>query len=357
MLSLALETGVGVGGVELDLALDVADGACLALAGPSGAGKTSVLRAVAGLLRPARGHVACGGETWLDTATGIDVPPERRGCGFVFQDYALFGHLSAWRNVAYGLPRTLPRGVHRTQAHALLERFGLEALADARPATLSGGERQRVALARALATRPRVLLLDEPLAALDARTAAAAGRELVDLLRELRVPAILVTHDFEEAALLADEVAVLDAGRIVQRGSAAELAASPASAFVADLTGAVVLRGRARRDADGLTRVALDGGGEVVALAPARGEVAVSVHAWEIALEPAGSASAGSAHNRLEVEVTSVTRLGNRVRVGLAAPQPLAAELSDASTTRLGLAPGARAIASWKAAATRVLTR
>jgi molybdate transport system ATP-binding protein len=354
MLSLALETRVGA--VALDVVLDIPDGACLALAGPSGAGKTSVLRAVAGLLRPDRGRVSCGEQVWLDTTTGVDVPPERRRCGYVFQDYALFGHLSAWRNVAYGV-RDVPRGQRRAQALAHLERFGVAALADARPPTLSGGERQRVALARALATRPRALLLDEPLAALDARSAAAAGRELAGLLRELRVPALLVTHDFEQAALLGDEVAVLDGGRIVQRGSAAQLAAAPASAFVADLTGAVVLRGHARRDVEGLTRVALDGGGEVLALAAATGEVAVSVHPWEIALEPPGSLASGSARNRLAVEVTSVTVLGNRVRVGLAAPQPLAAELTESSVARLGLAPGARAVASWKAAATRVMPR
>ena len=354
MLSLACETRVGA--VELDLVLDVPDGGCLALAGPSGAGKTSVLRIVAGLLRPQRGRIACGQETWLDTDVGIDVAPERRRCGYVFQDYALFGHLSAWRNVAYGL-RGVPRARRRMDALELLERFGVAQLADARPGTLSGGERQRVALARALASRPRVLLLDEPLAALDATSAAAAGRELAVLLRELQVPALLVTHDFAEAALLGDAVAVLDAGRIVQRGSAAELAAAPASAFVADLTGAVVLRGRAQAGADGLTRVALDGGGEVVALAPASGAVAVSVHPWEIALEPAGSARSGSARNRLDVEVLSVTEIGNRVRVGLAAPQPLAAELTGASAAQLGLAPGAHVVASWKAAATRVMPR
>jgi molybdate transport system ATP-binding protein len=354
MLSLACETRVGA--VDLAVELEVAAGSCLALAGPSGAGKTSVLRTIAGLLTPAQGRVACDGEAWLDTAAGIDVAPERRSCGYVFQDYALFGHLSAWRNVAYGL-RDVPRARRRAEALALLERFGVGALADERPGRLSGGERQRVALARALAARPRALLLDEPLAALDARSAAAAGRELAVLLRELQVPAILVTHEFGEAALLGDAVAVLDAGRIVQRGTAAELAAAPASSFVADLTGAVVLRGRARRDAEGVTRVALDGGGEVVALAPATGEVAVSVHPWEIALEPPGRPSAGSARNRLDVEVLSVTRIGNRVRVGLSAPQPLAAELSGASAERLRLEPGARAVASWKAAATRVLPR
>src|SRR5215218_7532176 len=350
MLSLACETRVGA--VDLALELEVAAGSCLALAGPSGAGKTSVLRAIAGLLRPAQGRVVCDGETWFDAAARIDVAPERRRCGYVFQDYALFGHLSAWRNVAYGL-RDVPRARRRAEALALLERFGVAALADERPGRLSGGERQRVALARALAAQPRALLLDEPLAALDARSAASAGRELAGLLRELQVPAILVTHDFAEAALLGDAVAVLDAGRIMQRGSAA----APASAFVADLTGAVVLRGRARRDAEGLTCVTLDGGGEVVALTPATGEVAVSVYPWEIALSPVGNASAGSARNRLEVEVLSVTELGNRVRVGLAAPQPLAAELTSASAARLGLVPGTRVVATWKAAATRVLPR
>lgn len=352
MLSLELEARIGA--VELAVALEVPEGGCLALAGPSGAGKTSVLRAVAGLLTPDRGHVRCDGRTWLDTAAGVDLAPERRGCGYLFQDYALFGHLSAWRNVAYGI-RGVPRASRRAEALAMLERFGVAPLADERPARLSGGERQRVALARALAAGPRALLLDEPLAALDARSAAAAGRELARLLRELRVPALLVTHDFEEAALLGDEVAVLDHGGIVQRGSAAGLAAAPASAFVADLTGAVVLRGRALAVADGLTRVALEGGGEVVATAPADGPVAVAVHPWEIELAPAGSPATGSARNRLAVEVVSVTVLGGRVRVGLAAPQPLAAELTAASVERLGLRPGMRAVASWKAAATRLL--
>jgi molybdate transport system ATP-binding protein len=356
---LRAEAATRIGALELEAALDVGAGRCLALAGPSGAGKTSVLRIVAGLLRPARGRVTCDGELWLDTARHTDVPPERRGCGYVFQDYALFEHLSAWRNVAYGL-RGMGRAQRRARAHELLERFGLERLADARPGRLSGGERQRVALARALAARPRVLLLDEPLAALDARSRAAAGRELVRLLGELEAPALLVTHDFAEAALLADEVAVIEAGRIVQRGTASELTASPASGFVADFTGAVVLTGRARPGGPGdggVTRVELDGGGTVVSTAGGEGAVAVAVHPWEIAIEPAGEVAVGSARNQLGVEVTSVTTLGNRVRVGLAAPQPLVAEITEASARRLGLAPGVRAVASWKAAATRLLPR
>jgi len=350
-----------VGALALAVSLEIPAGRCLALAGPSGAGKTSVLRMLAGLLAPARGRIVCDGETWLDTASGVALAPERRCCGYVFQDYALFDHLSAWRNVAYGL-RGVPRARRRAEAVALLERFGMGDLADARPARLSGGERQRVALARALAPRPRALLLDEPLAALDARSAAAAARELAGLLHGLDVPALLVTHDFAEAALLGDEVAVLDGGRIVQRGSAAQLAAAPASPFVADFTGAVVLVGTVRpQPADGgdLTLVELEGGGTVASTAPApQGErVAVAIHPWEIAIEPAGSAAHGSAHNRIEVEVVAVTVIGNRVRLGLAGPQPLAAEITRASAERLALAPGVRAVATWKAAATRLLPR
>jgi molybdate transport system ATP-binding protein len=347
---LRVEAKARLGALGLDVALEVPAGRCLALAGPSGAGKTSVLRVAAGLLRPEHGRVACGDEVWLDTERGIDLEPERRGCGYVFQDYALFGHLRAWQNVAY--PLRGPR--RRERAQVLLDRFGIGALADARPRTLSGGERQRVALARALAREPRVLLLDEPLSALDSRTRAAASRELGGVLAEAGVPALLVTHDFTEAALLGDEVAVIDGGRIVQQGAAAELAAQPASAFVADFTGAVVLTGLAREAGDH-TEVALDGGGTVTALERASGPVAVSVYPWEITLAPPESHDPGSARNHLPVDVLSVTAVGNRVRVGLAAPQPLTAEVSDAAVRELGLAPGSRAIASWKAAATRLV--
>jgi len=351
---LRVEARTPLGGLTLDVALEVPEGGCLALAGPSGAGKTSVLRVAAGLLRPQRGRVLCGEETWLDTDGGIDRPPEGRRCGYVFQEYALFGHLSAWRNVAYPL-RGLGRGERERRARDLLERLDLADRADAKPATLSGGERQRVALARALAREPRALLLDEPLSALDARTRARASRELAAVLRETRVPTLLVTHDFGEAALLGDRVGVIDGGRIVQEGSASALAATPASAFVADFTGAVVLTGTARPLADGLTRVELDGGGVVASLERAAGPVAVSVYPWEIALAAPGALTPDSARNHLDVEVLSVTAVGNRVRVGLAAPQPLTAEVSEPAARELGLAPGGRVVASWKAAATRLL--
>jgi molybdate transport system ATP-binding protein len=356
MSGLHVEAGTRLGALELDVALEVGAGECLALAGPSGAGKTSVLRVVAGLLAPARGRVDCGGAVWLDTERGVAVPAERRRCGYLFQEYALFGHLSAWRNVAYGLHES-PRAEREPRARELLERFGLAEHAGARPATLSGGERQRVALARALARRPAALLLDEPLSALDARTRAAAARQLTAVIRDAAVPVLLVTHDFAEAALLADRIAVMDAGRVLQKGSASELAAAPASAFVADFSGAVVLTGEARRGASGVCIVALDGGGEVTALEGETGPVAVSVYPWEIALAPPGEAARDSARNHLDVEVVSITTVGPRVRVGLAAPQPLTAELSEQSARELELRAGGRAVASFKAAATRVLPR
>jgi molybdate transport system ATP-binding protein len=352
---LRVEARTRLGELALDVALEVRAGECLALAGPSGAGKTSVLRVASGLLRPEWGQVECGGKTWLNTERGVDLAPERRPCGYVFQEYALFPHLTAWQNVAYSL-RGLSRSERRRRALELLERFGLGGLADARPRTLSGGERQRVAVARALARRPDVLLLDEPLSALDARTRAGAARELAAVLREVQVPALLVTHDFAEAAQLGDRVGVIDAGRVVQEGTPTELAAAPRSAFVADFTGAVVLTGHARAGRNGLTHVALDGGGAVASTDRGEGRVAVSVYPWEITVEPDGEAPHGSAQNRLPAEVLSVTILGNRVRLGLAAPQPLAAEITRASAEALDLGAGARVTATWKAAATRLVS-
>jgi molybdate transport system ATP-binding protein len=341
--------------LEVEIELRVDERSCVAIVGPSGAGKSTVLRIIAGLRHPDRGRVAVDGVTWLDSDRGIDLPPEERTCGFMFQEYALFPHLSAWRNVAFGIPGRAEERRHR--ALELLGRFGVDSLADARPGSISGGERQRVALARALARDPGVLLLDEPLSALDTRTRASAGRELLTALRGAQVPAIVVTHDFAEAALLAEEICVMDTGRIVQRGSAAELSARPASAFVADFAGSVVLNGTARSEGHGLTRIELDGGGLLHSTDTVEGPVAASVFPWEIGLEPADAEPHGSALNRLAVEVVSVTEVGNRVRVGLAAPQPLVAEVTAASTHSLGLRRGLRVDATWKATATRLVPR
>jgi molybdate transport system ATP-binding protein len=345
---------VEAGNPIVDVSLSVENGECLALAGPSGAGKTTVLRVGAGLARPDRGRVECGDEVWLDTSRGIDLPPERRRCGYLFQELALFPHLSALDNVAFPL-KELSRSERRRRATELLERFGVERLADTRPATLSGGEKQRVALARALARQPKALFLDEPLSSLDARTRARAARELGQVLRDIEVPTLLVTHDFFEAAQLGDRVGVIDRGRVIQEGTASELAARPRSAFVADFTGAVVLTGTARPADAGLTIVDLDGGGSVVSTDRASGAVAVSVYPWEIEIEPGEAERGGSARNRLTGEVTSMTTVGNRVRIGLEAGQDLVAEITQASAERLALRVGSRVSASWKAAATRVV--
>jgi molybdate transport system ATP-binding protein len=353
-VSLSVAAATRLGPLELDIAVDVPAGRCLALAGPSGAGKTSVLRVVAGLLRPARGRVRCGDDVWLDTERRVWRDPDARRCGYLFQDYALFPHLSAWRNVAYPL-RGLSRGERRRQALALLERFGVGHLADARVGRLSGGERQRVALARTVARHPDVLLLDEPLSALDARTRAAAGRELRAVLSAASVPSLLVTHDFAEAALLGDEIAIVDGGRILQRGSASELAASPASGFIADFTGAVVLTGSAAAGPDGLTAVALDGGGTVVSTDRREGRVAATVYPWEIALAPPDAEVAGSPQNRLVGTVGSMTAVGNRLRVTVEAGQPVSVEITAAAERTMGLTVGDRVAAVWKASATRLV--
>jgi molybdate transport system ATP-binding protein len=336
-------------GVRLDhplrsfpLSLDVELGReTLALVGPSGAGKSSVLRAIAGLLRPEQGRIALGARVWLDTEVGIDLPPERRSVGLVFQEYALFPHLDVRRNVAFG---------GRERVDELLERFRISHLAQARPADLSGGERQRVALARALARDPAVLLLDEPLSALDAHTRGVVRGELAELLGELGLPTLLVTHDFEDAAALADRVGVIVDGRILQLGQAAELLAAPADAFVASFTGANLLHGTARPGADGLTEVVLDTGGSMYSADGGEGRVGLAVYPWEIAL--ARSQPADSAMNHLRGAVRSVVVLGNRVRVRVG---PLTAEITAGSADRLELREGEPVVASFKATASRLV--
>jgi molybdate transport system ATP-binding protein len=327
---------------SFSLSLDVELGReTLALVGPSGAGKSSVLRAIAGLLRPERGRIALGARPWLDTEEQIDLPPERRSVGLVFQEYALFPHLDVRRNVAFG---------GRGRVDELLERFRISHLARARPADLSGGERQRVALARALARDPAVLLLDEPLSALDAHTRGVVRGELAELLAELRLPTLLVTHDFEDAAALADRVGVIVEGRILQLGLAAELLAAPADAFVASFTGANLLHGTARAGADGLTEVVLDAGGSMYSADGGEGRVGLAVYPWEIAL--ARSEPADSAMNHLRGAVRSVVVLGNRVRVRVG---PLTAEITAGSADRLELREGEPVVASFKATASRLV--
>ena len=212
-------------------------GELLALVGPSGAGKTSMLRVLAGLMRPESGRVAVGGELWCDTAQGVFLPPQRRHVGLVFQNYALMPHLSALHNVALSLLQ-LPHAKRLAQARHWLDHVGLTADQQGRrPATLSGGQQQRVAVARALAREPRLLLLDEPFSAVDQMNRQGLYRLLADLRRELSIPIVLVTHDLNEARMLADRLVVMDAGQVLQQGHPAHLYRAPRNARVADLVG------------------------------------------------------------------------------------------------------------------------
>ncbi|MFC3286181.1 ABC transporter ATP-binding protein [Litchfieldella rifensis] len=209
-------------------------GELLALVGPSGSGKTTLLRAIAGLYRPARGQIHCGKRPWFDTATGVCLSAQQRRIGFVFQDYALFPHLSARGNVMTAMGH-VPKGERRAKADKWLARVRLHGLEDRYPSQLSGGQRQRVAVARALAREPSVLLLDEPFSAVDQVTRRRLQRELALLRREIRIPMLLVTHDLEEASALADRLCVLHGGRTLQDGSPSALFRQPASPEVARL--------------------------------------------------------------------------------------------------------------------------
>jgi ABC-type sulfate/molybdate transport systems ATPase subunit len=279
----------------------------------------------------------------FDADAGIDLPPEDRRVGFVFQDYALFPHMTVEQNVAYG---------GRSRAAELLERFRIGHLAGARPGELSGGEQQRVGLARALARDPEVLLLDEPLAALDAHTRAAVRTELREVLDELDLPVVLVTHEFHDAATLASRVAVLVDGRIRQSGTHTELIAAPADGFVATFTGANLLSGRARPGPDGLTEVVLADGTTVYSVDIADGPVEVAVYPWEVSVsrEPVRD----SALNHFRAPITSLVHVGNRARVQVGG---LVGEVTAASADRLDLEEGEVVVASFKAAATRLVGR
>lgn len=273
----------------------------IALIGPSGSGKTSLLRSVAGLERPRAGRIALGDEVWFDAERNLNVPPERRRVGYLPQDYALFPHLTVAGNVRFAAKR---------QRSDLLERVGIAHLAGARPSQLSGGERQRAALARALAREPRVLVLDEPFGALDAITRQQVRDQLGDLLRTLRLPALVVTHSFDDAVVLAQRIGVLDGGHLVQLAGAAELTDSPATARVAALTGANVLDGTATPIPSGST-IRLTTGGELVSTQRATGPVHIAVQPWELQLcDPACTAltdrvvSVRDDHGRVLVRLT-----------------------------------------------------
>jgi ABC-type sulfate/molybdate transport systems ATPase subunit len=322
--------------------LTVPRGETLVLVGPSGAGKTTTLRVVAGLLRPEFGRVTIDDAVVLDTKGRRNIPPERRRVGYLFQEYALFPHLDVAGNVGFGARE-------RSTVDDLLERFRIADLARVRVSELSGGERQRVALARALARDPAVLLLDEPLSALDTHTRAGVRAELFELLRSLGLPTVVVTHDFEDAAALADRVGVIRDGRILQLGTPAELVSVPADPFVASFTGALLLPGRVLGNRNGLTEVELDAGYTAWSADAATGRVNVAVYPWDVSL--GAIVEDDSRLNHLTAPVTSIAPTGNRVRVTVG---PVVAEITGASAERLHLRPGGTVTASFKATSTRL---
>jgi molybdate transport system ATP-binding protein len=337
--------GLRLGDLDLDVDLAVADREVVALLGPNGAGKTTVLRAIAGLQPLDRGCIEVDGRALDDPATGVFVPTAERPIGVVFQDYLLFPRMSALENVAFGLrARGVPKAEARARAAGWLERVDLADHAAARPRTLSGGQAQRAALARALATEPRVLLLDEPLAALDAGARLHVRAELRRHLASFGGARLIVTHDPVDAMVLADRLVVIERGRVTQTGTAADVTRHPRSRYVAELVGVNLLRGVAA----GEHAVRLAGGAELVVADPLPG------HDVDVALRPQAVAlhrvkPEGSPRNTWPATVADLEADRDRVRVQLDGSIPVVAEVTPAAVADLDLVPGAAVWASVKA--------
>ncbi|MDQ1605195.1 MAG: molybdate transport system ATP-binding protein [Actinomycetota bacterium] len=333
---------------ELDLRLSVAAGETVALLGPNGAGKTTALRAMAGLVRLEQGHLLLDGVVLEDCAVGVRLPPERRAVGVVFQDYLLFPHLSARENVAFPLrARGMDKATARRRADEWLSRVGLADRVSARPRELSGGQAQRVALARALVSEPALLLLDEPLAALDAGTRIEIRSHLRRHLSDFAGAAVLVTHDALDAMVLADRLVVLEGGRVVQVGAPADVARHPRTDYVARLVGLNLFRGRAEQRS-----VSLVGGGSLTVAQAVDGDVFVAFSPAAVALHP--QRPTGSPRNAWQERVTSLEQHGDSVRVVLDGPLRLLADVTAVAVAELGLTVGAPVWAAVKATETRV---
>ena len=334
------KTFPGRPGIDCTLELP-AEGAVTVLFGPSGAGKTTILRCLAGLERPDRGTIRFGDETWFDSASAIDLPPQKRRVGLLFQDYALFPHLTVAANVAYGLAG-LPAADRRRRVAETLAMLRLDGFAERRPPQLSGGERQRVALARALAPHPRVLLLDEPLSALDAPTRESVRSDLRRLLTGLSRPTLLVTHDRIDALALGDRIAVISEGRLRQVGAIEDVFSRPADLGVARAVGVEsVLHARVvDRPSDGLVTVQV-GPAVLTAVDPGGidGAVFACIRAEDVVLER-GPTGQVSARNRLEGTVTAVTPEGPLVRIRLDCGFALSALVTRQACRDLGIVEG-----------------
>jgi molybdate transport system ATP-binding protein len=350
-MTLNAEVGARVGTFDLSVALGATNGETVAVLGPNGAGKSTVLRALAGLVPLASGSIRVDDVVVDDPATNTFVVPERRSVGVVFQDYLLFPHLTVLENVAFGLRS---RGVARTEARRRagewLARVGLEDRSGAKPGALSGGQQQRVALARALVTQPRLVLLDEPLAALDAGTRTELRRDLRGHLASFDGARVLVTHDLLDAVALADRLVVLEDGRVAQTGLVQEVATRPRSRYVADLVGVNLLRGHGRGH-----DVELDGGGTVVTADPVAGDVYVAIQPHAVSLHRARPE--GSPRNVWSGRVRGLDLLGDRVRIHVDGAVPIVAEVTAGAVGDLGLHDGVDVWASVKATEVDVYPR
>ncbi|HET6476504.1 MAG TPA: ABC transporter ATP-binding protein [Thermoleophilia bacterium] len=344
-MSLEAQVALHKGALHLEADLAIADDQVVVLLGPNAAGKTTLLRALAGLIPLESGKVVLDGRVLEDVSAGVRVPPEHRPVGVVFQDYLLFPHLNVLENVAFGLRA---RGLHRRTARRVatewLERVDLAACAMERPKALSGGQAQRAALARALATDPRLLLLDEPLSAMDAGARAELRRELNRHLGSYSGTCLLVTHDPIEAMTLADLLVVLEDGRVVQVGSPAELSAHPRSRYVADLVGLNLYRGQGAGHV-----VELPAGQRIVTAetVPQEGDVFAVIPPGAVALHrahPEGSRRNVWAGTAGELDVA-----GERIRVHVSGPMPIVAEVTPAAVAALHLGEGGAVYASVKA--------
>lgn len=348
-MSLAARVAVRRGSLALDVDLEVADGEVLAVLGPNGAGKSTLLRVLAGLLPADVARVVVGGELW--DGEGVLLPPHRRPLGMVFQDALLFPHLSVADNVAFGLrTRGAGRAAARAAAAGWLGRVGLEGLGGRRPAELSGGQAQRAALARALVGDPALLLLDEPLSALDARTRLTVRAELRRHLAEFAGSTVLVTHDPVDAMALADRVVVIEEGRVAQAGTPAEISRRPRTDYVARLVGLSLLPGTGAGRS-----VRLDGGGEVTVAEEVAGPVFAAVRPESVALYLARPE--GSPRNVWPLRLAGAVPHGTTVRCELVGAVPLVADVTAAAFAELGLVPGAQVWAAVKASEVAVYAR
>jgi len=346
---------------RMDVSLEA--GAVLVVFGPSGAGKTTMLRQIAGLERPDGGLISCRGEVWFDAARRVWIEPQQRRVGVVFQEPTLFPHLSVDQNIAYGAGHVTgtsqARGSHGAEIARLM---GIDAVGNRRPRQLSGGEAQRVALARALTPDPRLLLLDEPFAALDAPTRARLRGDVRQLLARIGTPAVLVTHDRAEALTMGDLVAVMIGGRVRQIGRVADVFSRPADADVAAALGVeAVLPAQVTAESGGLLTVAVGSARlSVASREPVAAGAAVyaCIRAEDVTLERADTArSQASARNHLTAIVSAIASEGAIDRVTLDCGFPLDALITRQSRDELQLAPGARVVAAIKATSIHLVPR